>query len=250
MRNVLKKLAPLTLACGLVVAFGACSDDDNNTPGNEAGVDMKVGDMMAGDMPTGDLPTGDMMVGDMPAGDTTASNPYNTKAAIETFLDGKTLTMTGTDIPPYPLGYDENTNFGAATQCYNKTEIKVTTGPKFSVTSDLGTLNGAPNTGDTGTCDRTTISNNLTFDSTTVAIDNVATDGSCFDVTVTYTGFKQEGRAVVAADGKTVKMELYFEGQATKHRCADGVPGAAGVTVNTVALAGDSVQVYQVTTTN
>ncbi len=191
-----------------------------------------------------------MKAGDMKAGDTGPKNPYNTKAAIETFLDGKTVTMKGSDIPSHPNGYDENTNFGAATQCYAKTTIIITTGLKFSVTSDLGTLNGAPNTGDKGTCDHNTVASVRTFDSTTVAIDNVAKDGSCFDITATYSGFKQEGRAMISADGKTLKMELFFEGQATGHRCADGAVGAKTVTLKGAAFTGDAVQVYQIATSS
>lgn len=244
MTSVLARIAPIALALGLVSFIGACSDDDKPTPGKEAGVDMKVGDMKVGDMPTGD-----MQVGDMPATDTTATNPYNTLAAITTFLEGKTLTMTGANIPASPLGYDQNTNFGAATQCYSKVTIKSTTGPAFSTVSDLGTLTGAPNTGDTGTCDNGTVSTTLTFDSTVVAIENVATDGSCFDITITYTGFKQEGRGMITADGKLVKLELYFEGQATGHRCAGGKPGDKTVTLNSAAFTGDALQVYDVTTT-
>ncbi len=58
MHNVLRKLTPLALGCGLLVAFGACSDDSDTNLGKEAGVDMKAGDMKAGDMKAGDMKAG------------------------------------------------------------------------------------------------------------------------------------------------------------------------------------------------
>ena len=243
MRSTLTRITFGLAALGLLVFVAGCSDD--STPTNkDTGPDQKVGDMAVGDTATGDTATGDTATGD-----TAPSNPYTSVSAITTYLEGKTLTMSGSNIPSHPLGYDQNTNFGQATQCYSKVTIKSTSGPKFSTTSDLGTLTGAPNTGDTGTCDNGTVSTTLTFDSTVVAIENVKSDGSCFDVTVTYTGFKQEGRAMLSADGKTLRMELYFEGQATGHRCADGAVGASGVTLNGNAFSGNSVQVYDVTVT-
>ena len=245
MRNVMAILA----AGGLIFSIAACSDDDAPIPGKEAGVDMKVADQKVAD---DQKATDDQKVADDQAvTDTAPSNPYNSVSAITTFLEGKTLTMEGTNIPSHPNGFDENTNFGASTQCYSKVTITSTTGPKFSTKSDLGTLNGAPNAGDVGTCDRNTVSTSLTFDSTTVAIESVAADGSCFDITMTYTGFKQEGRGVISADGKTIKLELFFEGQATGHRCAGGTPGQANtVTLNSNAFTGDAVQTYAITTTN
>jgi hypothetical protein len=77
-------------------------------------------------------------------------------------------------------------------------------------------------------------------------VENVATDGSCFDFTVTYTGFGQEGRGCISPDGKKAILELFFNGQATGHRCADGAVGSSGVTVNGNAFTGDAVQIYEV----
>jgi opacity protein-like surface antigen len=167
-------------------------------------------------------------------------------ASIGTYLDAKTLVMTGADIPSHPNGYNQNMNLGAATQCYNSTTIAIASGV-WHVTSKLGTLNGAPTVGSVGTCDRATVAgSDVKFDSTTVLIENVAGNGTCFDISVTYTGFGQEGRGAFSADGKTLQLELYFNGKATHHRCADGAVGSTGVTVNGAAFTGNAVQTYRI----
>jgi hypothetical protein len=171
---------------------------------------------------------------------------WDTASAITTWLEGKTMVMTGADIPTHPNGYTEKMNLGASTQCYNKTTIAVAAG-NFNVTSLLGTLNGAPNKYDVGTCDRSTVAGSpLTFASTAVLVENVQGNATCFDVTATYAGFKQEGRGSISADGKTVIMELFFGGQATHHRCADGAVGATGVVLNGAAFTGNAQQTYRV----
>ncbi|MCA9544938.1 MAG: hypothetical protein KC613_11130, partial [Myxococcales bacterium] len=161
-------------------------------------------------------------------------------AAIEAFLSGKTLVMTGDDIPEWPLGFFEGANFGAATQCYSSVTIAFD-GTTFTTTSDLGTLVDAPNQGDVGTCDNATVSNQVAFPTTGYAIDGT---GECFDVRFEYAGFTQTGRARVTAEA--VEMELYFLDQATGATCADGAVGSAGVQVNGMDLGGNSVQVYRI----
>jgi hypothetical protein len=170
---------------------------------------------------------------------------YNTADKINTYLEGKTLTMTGANIPSHPNGYNEDVNYGSATQCYQSTTMQVAAGV-YNVTSVLGTLRDAPQPGNTGTCDHDTKSTELKFSTTAVLIENVAADGSCFDVTYTYTGFKQAGRGQISQDGQTVKLELFFESQATGNRCANGAVGAATVTLNGQAFTGNAVQVYTV----
>ena len=73
-------------------------------------------------------------------------------------------------------------------------------------------------------------------------------DGECFDLTVTFNGFSQEGRGTINADGSLVTLELFFGGQAAKHRCADGDPGASGVTIKSTAFTGNALQKYTVAT--
>ncbi|MGC3999900.1 MAG: hypothetical protein QM767_21650 [Anaeromyxobacter sp.] len=90
----------------------------------------------------------------------------------------------------------------------------------------------------------------LPFSSTNVLIENVAGNATCFDVTVTYTGFAQEGRGRFLDDGDTLELELFFSGQATGHRCADGAVGEATVTLNAAAFTGNAVQTYRITTPN
>ncbi len=167
-------------------------------------------------------------------------------SAINTYLEGKTMVMAGSDIPADPDGYDENTNYGSATQCYNKSTIQILSGT-WNVTSVLGTLNGAASSGATGTCDTTTPSGSpLMFSSTAVDIENVQGNATCFDITVTYAGFAQDGRGTISADGKTVELELYFSGQATGDKCANGAVGASGVQLNGAAFTGNAVQTYRV----
>jgi hypothetical protein len=164
---------------------------------------------------------------------------------ILAFLEGKTMVMEGANIPSHPNGFSEDRNLGAATQCYHKVVMTVA-GGNYRVVSDMGTLRSTstPNVQD---CDRTTKSGQTDFTSTGVLIENVAADGSCFDVTYTYPSFKQVGRGQVSQDGKTLKVELFFENQATGARCANGGVGAAGVIVGGEAIpTGSAVQTYAI----
>lgn len=176
----------------------------------------------------------------------TTALDFSTSAKILAHLEGKTMVMTGTDIPSHPNGYNENLNFGASTQCYQKVSIATLAG-QFQVTSDLGTLNTIPDAGIVGMCDRTTKSNTVSFSSSAVLIENVSNNGACFDITATYNGFSQQGRAQISADGKTFTMELFFA--ATGHRCADGAVGATGVQLATqagpVPFTGNGKQIYR-----
>jgi hypothetical protein len=178
--------------------------------------------------------------------DAGTGNDYSTPAKISAHLEGKTMVMTGNDIPSHPNGFNENYNFGANTQCYNKVSIATLAG-NFQVTSDLGTFNSIPDAGIAGMCDRTTKANTASFTSTAVLIENVRNNGECFDITATYTGFSQQGRGSISADGKTVTLELFFA--ATGHRCADGAVGASGVQLSTmngpVPFTGNAKQVYR-----
>lgn len=177
--------------------------------------------------------------------DPPAGPSLDTATAIATYLDGRTWVMTGADIPSHPNGYSEDVNFGAATQCYNRVTLSMAAAT-WTTVSALGTLTGAPNAGDTGDCDRATVLATLpAFNSNAVLIENVAGNGACFDLTVTYTGFAQEGRGKFSADGRTMTLELYFSGQATGHRCANGAVGASSVTLNGAAFTGNAQQVYR-----
>lgn len=240
MRTKTLSLLAIVLALGLA----ACSDDNGTKTDTGPTPDVAVGDTAVGDTAVGDMAVGDMAVGDAaPAGLCGAAPSYDTAAKIEAFLEGKTVVMEGADIPSHPNGYDEDVNFGSATQCYKKVTMAIASG-NYNVTSELGTLNNAPNQGDKGECDHNTKSNEVTFASTVAKVENVATDGSCYDFTATYTGFAQEGRGCITPDGKKLVLELYFKDQATGHRCADGAVGAATVTLNGSAFAGDSKQIY------
>jgi hypothetical protein len=219
-------------------------------PADKGVQDMSVD--QSTDTSTQDTGTQDTGTQDM-AADQSVTNPYNSVTAITNFLENKTIEMTGADIPTHPNGFDRNQNLGAASQCINKTSIAITSGLTFDTSTILGTLTGAPNVGDVGTCDINTAAGSpLSFKSTAVLIENVAADGSCFDITVTYDTFSQEGRATISADGKTVKMELFLATQASGHRCAAGAPGLTKVTVTptggspTELALGQALQTFQV----
>jgi hypothetical protein len=86
----------------------------------------------------------------------------------------------------------------------------------------------------------------LVFDSTAVLLENVKDDGACFDFTVTYPGFGQEGRGSLRDDGMTLVLEIFFKDQAIGHRCADGNVGDPTVVIREAPFAGDAKQTYQV----
>jgi hypothetical protein len=78
-------------------------------------------------------------------------------------------------------------------------------------------------------------------------MENVAADGSCFDVTFNFPGgLTQEGRGSFSSDRKQLKLELFFKGQATGARCANGAVGAASVTLSNAAFTGNAVQTYAI----
>ncbi|MCC7382839.1 MAG: PHB depolymerase family esterase [Deltaproteobacteria bacterium] len=164
---------------------------------------------------------------------------------IMAYLEGKTLVMEGASIPTHPNGFDENVNYGQATQCYHYVTMRPQAG-RFQVVSQLGTLKNAPNTGDHGTCDHDAVANELTFDSTAVLMENVRDNGACFDFTITFPGFGQEGRGKISPDGSTLTLELFFKDQATGHRCSSGEVGAATVTLSGASFTGDARQTYAI----
>lgn len=176
-----------------------------------------------------------------------SGNDFSTSTLILAHLEGKTMTMEGADIPTHPNGFSENIYFGSSTQCYQKVAIATLAG-QFNVTSNLGTLNANADGGAVGMCDRATQSGTASFTSMSVLIENISNNGECFDITATYNGFKQEGRASISADGKVFTMELFFS--ATGHRCADGAVGAATVMLPSMAgpyaFVGDAKQVYRI----
>lgn len=175
---------------------------------------------------------------------------FDTESNIRTWLEGKKLLMEGANIPSHPNGIDEDVNAGQATQCYTKVEMAVASN-NFQVTSTLGTLRNAPTVGSKGECDHATVNGSpLNFTSTVSLIENVKADASCFDITITYTGFKQVGRGKLSADGKTLTLELFFEGAASGANCAAGAVGSGGIMLNTpngpVSFTGNAQQVYTV----
>jgi len=163
----------------------------------------------------------------------------STSQGILAFLEGKTLTMEGEDIPSHPNGFSEDINFGASSQCYQSVTMTVQ-GGNFRVDSIPGTIDGAPNAGQVGTCNPEVPQNALSFTSTVVSIENVQGQGECFDVAFTFPGFRQVGRGRFSADRQTLDLELFFEGGATGANCAAGAVGSD--TVNQVI--GDQSQPF------
>lgn len=224
----------LAAAAALSFALLACGDD--------TGADPDAGNTPADGGVSSDGGTG-------PADAGTAAD-LNTPTRILAFLEGKTLVMEGSNIPTHPNGFTENFDFGAATQCYNKTTITVA-GGNFSVTSITGTLVGAaPNT----TCDRSMPGTTVgPFSTNTITINNVNSPrADCFDVQLDFQGFSQVGRAKFAPDLSQVWMELYFAANSPSgHTCADGAvgPQTGGVTQNipnigVLPFTGDAVQKF------
>jgi hypothetical protein len=169
---------------------------------------------------------------------------FSTAALIEAYIDGKPLIMAGEDIPSHPNGYSEDMNFGQATQCYASVTMNFGAGI-FHVVSELGTLENAPQQGDTGECNHDLVLAPVTFDSVSHIIENVTDNGACFDFTVNYGAFGQEGRGRITEG--TVELELYFKDQATGIRCADGLPGAGATALNGAPFAGNALQVFRIT---
>ena len=169
----------------------------------------------------------------------TAAPSFASSAEIKTYLEGKTLVMTGADIPSHPNGFNEDVNYGAYSQCYADTTITIGS-DTWHVVSHTGTISGTP-----AACDHVSAAT-AAFDSTAVAISNVQGNGECFDITVTYTGFSQAGRGAFKDNGATLELELFFGGQAVNANCANGLPGASGVLLGGVAFTGDAVQTYRI----
>lgn len=168
------------------------------------------------------------------------------ESQILAFLESKTLVMEPSGVPSHPNGFDANVNFGQATQCIHRVELSVSAG-NFRLKTEMGTLKNAPQVEDVGECDRSTPSGQtFSFDTTSSKLENVRDDGGCFDLTLTYAGFGQEGRGGFTPDRTQLLLELFFRDQAVGHRCADGDVGDATITLNQEAFTGDAVQVYQV----
>jgi len=172
---------------------------------------------------------------------------FDTESNIRTHLEGKKLLMEGANIPSHPNGYDEDVNYGPGSQCYQKVEMNIANN-NFQVISTLGTIRNAPNVGNTGECDHATANGNpLNFTSTVSLIENVKADASCFDISITFPGgLKQVGRGNLSADGKTLALELFFEGQAVGATCAAGAVGSGNITLKGAAFTGNAKQVYVV----
>ena len=177
------------------------------------------------------------------SGEDTGPLVLDTPQEILDYLEEKTMTMEGDAIPSHPYGFYEGTNFGSATQCHQRVTVSQS-GGGWHVAEVRGTLNGATNVGDMGTCDHATASGELSFDTTQVLFENVMAD--CFEVTLTFPAFTWEGRGKISADGHTLSLELFFDNQATGHHCMDGAVGSATVQLNGQPFTGDAVQVYTI----
>jgi hypothetical protein len=171
---------------------------------------------------------------------------FDTADKVRAHLEGKKLLMEGANVPSHPSGFNEDVNYGSATQCYQKVEMNAS-GGNLAVTSTLGTLRDAPTVGSAGTCDHAVPAGNpLTFTSTALLIENVKSNGACFDIGVTYPSFKQVGRGKLSGDGKTLTLELFFENQSVGSNCAAGAVGSQTVKLNNANFTGNASQVYAV----
>lgn len=169
---------------------------------------------------------------------------FSSSTQILAYLNGKSLIESGTGFPPYPFGFSDSVNYGAATQCYAQIVLSIA-GNSVESRSILGTLVGAPNSGDHGVCHHDQPSSMFSFSSTLV-IQNVRDNGGCFDVDITFSSFAYQGRGRMAQDGQTVDLELFFVDQATGMRCSDGDVGSGTVRVQNMSLPGSAVQHFSV----
>jgi hypothetical protein len=165
------------------------------------------------------------------------SQKFTTADGIRTYLDGKAMLMEGANIPSHPNGFSEDLELGAVSQCYEKVQM-TNSGGNFTVNSSLATVRADG-------CDHV-FAKSQSFTSTAVLIENVQGNAECFDITITFVGFKQVGRGMLSADGKKLTLELFFEGQAVGATCASGGVGASTVVLNKQAFTGDAKQVYMV----
>lgn len=223
----------------------AGSDSDAGAPADGGTSSDAGGDLDAGSPADagGSSDAGDALDAGSPADAGPPGPRFTTPQEIGAYLERKTLLMTGENIPSHPHGYDEDINYGSATQCYQSVTKQVSDGTHHE-TLVLGTLRNASTAGSRGECDHDTASSTLNFSTTSLLIENVQADGSCFDVQFVYPGFRTEGRGSLSQDGLTLRLELFFGDQATGIHCADGAVGAPTVTLNRLPFTGNAVQVY------
>jgi hypothetical protein len=173
---------------------------------------------------------------------------FSTGRKVLTFLEGKTLVMSGADIPSSPNGLSETFDLGANTQCYRAITLRVSDGG-VAATIEAGHLTRGAD-GGADACDHTVTTDTATYTSRSLLLDNAVDNGRCFDVTIDYAAFGEEGRGRIAPDGTTVTLELYFRGKALHHRCDDGELGAPTVELlvggTPVPFSGDALQRYRV----
>lgn len=167
----------------------------------------------------------------------TGSLKFTTADGIRTHLDGKTMLMEGANIPSHPNGFSEDDDLGAVSQCYEKVQM-TSSGGNFTVNSSLATVRADG-------CDHVA-ARSQSFTSTAVLVENVKGNAECFDITITFVGFKQVGRGMLSEDGKKLTLELFFEGQAVGATCAAGAVGASTVVLNKQPFTGNAKQVYMV----
>ena len=166
-----------------------------------------------------------------------------TAAQLHAFFDGKTYLMVGDNIPSHPLGFDERLQNGATTQCLSKIQLQMS-GVQWTVTTQSGTLRDAPNQGDIGDCDHDAPGPHYEFTSTSVTFENLAPGVSCVDLHLSYSGFRQEGRATLTEGGEILLIDLFFADAAPDIWCADAEVGNPPTEFKGQPFSGDVTQVY------
>jgi hypothetical protein len=173
----------------------------------------------------------------------TGSPTVNTPEAINAYLAWKTMVMTGADIPPYPVGFDENVVYPPNISiCYNTVTIlpSVTGWTWTWVTGTLLPVDGST------MCDHQDVSKSQTYTYAPVTISNVQGNATCFDINFSGAA-NPEGRASISADGKTVSLEVYNpQDLPTGDTCADGNVGSHTVSLKGTPVTGDAVAVFRI----
>ncbi len=206
----------------MAVGFTAGCSSSSGSGGSTEGASSDSSSSSSSGSSSGSTPDGSALTLDTPD-------------AIDAYLDGKTMVMTGADIPPDLVGVNENTG-----QCWNKIAVQISSSDVWSVTFVPGTLSG--------TCDHSSVSGSPVTVMDSYAITNVQGNAACFDLSSRSMGtaLNNSGRGSISPDGKMLSAELYVKGQATGDTCADGPVGSHTVILNGTPFTGNAVQVYRI----
>lgn len=169
---------------------------------------------------------------------------------ILTFINGRTLTMEGANIPSFPNGVSEDLATSTESRCYRNRTLNAV-GSSFRFTSQLGLVRsfdgGLAANGEFGICDHAG-DGGIDTTETKAMIDYYTVD--CFNVYFTFGDRRLEGRGSARQNG--LNLEVFSaELQASNNSCVHGNPGSGGVSISPdgghwVPFTGSAVQRYDI----